>query len=409
MRLFSLLFIILALHNPTGASAAPEISDEHRAHRAAAQLIRSQLPSGFFPYDFNFATGEESDMESISGENLVRQSGAAFGLSEYLLGQDSQEVRAALAKFLSQSADRSLPISRGWLQAILEGIGLYNRWQLWETLRTPLNELGLLYSPDGNARLVAVHDSYELALPGATAFTLLAALNYRQATGDRQFDDEILAWREGLRVLKVPRRGFREAPHYLSESTYANGESWLAFATYARAFPEDESTTRLVQELDSYMMAKYGDEHNPRFYHWGTMAAAVRWETTQDTRFYNFLHKLTQSMLQRVGASFPKANSCASIEGLATYLAAMKDSPPDTKLQRAGAREFIYRAMWANRKLQLDENSAVDLDIDQQYRPQLQAYSGAFVRSPKEPIMQVDYTQHCLSALLRMEAAGVAR
>ena len=48
------------------------IDDVTRMELAADQLVRLQLPSGFFPYDYNFATGEAEDMKKMSGVNLLQ-------------------------------------------------------------------------------------------------------------------------------------------------------------------------------------------------------------------------------------------------------------------------------------------------------------------------------------------------
>ncbi len=235
------------------------------AHGAAGQLVRSQLPTGFFPYDFNFSTGAQSAMEPMEGFNLVRQTGAAFGLAEYHLAFPQKHTQHALENFLQQVSAYSLPIGKSLPQQLLEKSGLYNRWQLWRPLRKPLYAAGLLFSKNGDGKVVAVDGDYERAWSGATALSLLAAVKYYSGTGDTQFNDDIQFWKNGLYALHVPGRGFREAPHYLTESAYVNGEAWLALAEYLRVFPEDLEARSFLQALDNYLIEQYGGKANSAF------------------------------------------------------------------------------------------------------------------------------------------------
>ncbi len=400
------LVALLLLASP---AISASVSDQSRITAAADQLARSQLDSGYFPYDFDFATGNQTDMSHIEHINLVRQCGAAFSLGEYLLKHDSEPVRHALALFLAQAERNSLPVSKSIIQSFLEATGLYNRWQLWGWLGDVLDSVGLLYQPDGEARLVAAQDDYEMAVAGATAFALLAALDYRQVTGDERFDDIIHRWKKGLLTLKVSGRGIRHSPLMLEESHHYNSESWLALAGYTRSFPEDKPAAKAVANLDSYLIDEYTDKFRPEIFHWGMMAAALRYETTGQDLLKDFMNEQVELFLEHVGHAFPEGNSCPLVEGLATYLGTVTAENTHEKLRRVKAREFIYRAMSVNRRLQIDENTARKLHIKPAYDSQLQAYMGAFLKSAREPMMRIDRTQHCLNALLRMEAAGLSR
>lgn len=379
-----------------------------RIHSAVAQLNRSQLSSGFFPYDYDFISGNSTDMAEIDGVNLVRQAGGAFVLGEYLEACIHQPTTQTLTTFIEKAVSRSLPISKGYLQRGLEWLGLYNRWQIWVPLREPLYRSGLLFSTEGEALLVTVHEDYESAWPGATALTLIAALKYRRATTDRQFDEMITRWKNGLLALKVPGRGFREAPHYLSESPYVNGEGWLAIAEYSRIFPEDDNANQILLELDKYILQKYGDGGNSRFYHWGTMAAVVRSDMSQDGRFDDFIYRLTEHYLNtEEQKEYPIVNRCSAVEGLATFVAFMNNRGLRTDPLVLRARKFIALTMAANRQLQVDAKFAASLANGEKHLSALDRYQGAFVKSLDDPVMRVDYTQHCINAMLRMYKAGI--
>jgi hypothetical protein len=97
-----------------------------------------------------------------------------------------------------------------------------------------------------------------------------------------------------------------------------------------------------------------------------------------------------------------ETNSCGSVEGLATFVAMMKRRGRENEPIAQRALEHIERLMAVNRQLQINESLAVKLSVDEKYLSRLDEYRGAFILSVEEPLMQVDLTQHCLNALLRM-------
>lgn len=384
------------------------LNDRSRAIDAVAQLVRSQLPSGFFPYDFNFSNGVQSDMGNVDGVNLVRQTAAAFSLAEYHATFPAQHTRKSLERFLKHVRSSSVPIGKGPLQRLLEQLRLYNRWQLWQHLREPFYDMGLLFSKEGKGRLVSVDGDYERAWPGATALSLIAAIKYYRSTNETQFNQAIQWWKDGLFALHVPGRGFREAPHYLSESAYANGQAWLALAEYVATFPMDEDARLFLDRLDDYILEQYSKKPDKRFYHWGTMAASVRAADTGDSRFAAFMVELATSYIEELRQ--PKeTNSCPSVEGLATFVVFMTNQGRGNESVVSQAIHIIETLMAVNRKLQISANSVNVLDVEENYLYALDKYRGAFLLSLREPVMQVDLTGHCLDALVRMDQAGLTQ
>jgi len=380
---------------------------------AVDQLVRTQLPSGLFPYDYDFATGAAEDMSDISGLNIVRQGGVLFALVQYLEVTDSQRLRETVAKTLQAFADRSLPVGKGKVQSVLEDMGAYNRWQFWGILRAPLDFVGLLYAAKGKGALVSANGSYERAWPGATALALTSELIYRNLTGDEKFADMRQRWLHGLLALRVPQRGFREAPHYLDESGYVNGEAWLALTEYSRAFPRDGSVATTLSELDDYLIRRYSTAPSLQFYHWGAMAAALRLQMTGDPRFSRFIRDQTDWFLaKRASVREEPDNTCASVEGLATAYRVLRVgtlNEEDPLMVRIRSR--VELTMTHNRRLQIwSGQESFMLDDGVEIRsPRFPLYAGAFLMSSKGAKIQVDVTAHCLSALIRMQNAGLAR
>jgi len=368
---------------------------------AVDQLLRTQFDSGFFPYDFNFTNGEYTSMEDISGVNLVRQTGAIFSVANVIEQNRNEEIEQAIGRFLAMTAQESIPISKGFIQGLLESSGLYNRWQIWKPLRKPLYKAGLLFTDEGPSLLVTTGKDYERAYPGATALTLIAAIKYRNTTGDHQFDAEIIHWKDGLLELMVDGRGFREAPHYLSESEYVNGEAWLALAQYINSFPDDAETRSVIYELEDYYFNEYSLRPRIRFYSWGMMAINARYNTSHDVRYINFAREMTEWFFSaEENYAHPDFNSCALIEGVATFvnLMHMSGQPPDELT--GSAQNYVDQEIAHIKQLQIDDNFLTRLNLDEKYHSEASQFIGGFILSKESPLMQVDLTGHCINALL---------
>lgn len=403
-RIFSAFIFIISYASAIGASQV--VDDVLRLHRAANQLIDTQLTSGFFPYDFNFSNGKQSDIARVEGYHLVRQAGAAFALGEYLERYGKTNARDALALYLGRASSNAIPIGKGSIQKKLEWVGVYNRWRFWDFWREPLNGMGLLFKPEGEAQLVSIDNDYERAWLGTTALSLIAAIKYYRATGDDRFNPNILAWKEGLLALQVPGRGFREAPHYLSESHYFNGESWLALAEYVLSFPGDKQAVKTLDDLDDYFIERYRSREHARFFSWGMMAAWVRFKSNGDPRLGELMQTLATFFLRRDENVIPSGvNTCAEIEGVATFIQYMSEQNQLSAPLALKAVEFIERRMAVNRQLQIDSDLVQRISSGEEYLAKLNQYRGAFIYSLEEPLMQLDLTQHCMSALMRVNGS----
>jgi len=392
--------------------APAPLDDQARMGITADYLGRAQLPSGLFPYDYDFATGLAEDMSDVSGLNIVRQALAVFGLVQYLQLHDSRQVRETVARALQAFAERSLPIGKGRVQSLLEHAGAYNRWRLWNVLRAPLDSAGLLYVPGGQGALVSGNGSYERAWPGATALALVSELWYRRLTNDARFAPASERWAHGLVAMHVPDRGLREAPHYLSESPYVNGEAWLALVEYSLAFPNDHSVARTLSELEEYLIRRYRGAPSLHFYHWGAMAAARRWETTREPRLFGFIREQADWYLQQVAPRTGEpGNSCVAVEGLSTAYRVLRTELDEQDPLMVKLRTQIERSMTHNRALQIQPGQesfklATGVEV---HSPLFALNAGAFMASSAQARVQIDWAGHCLSALARLQRAGLAR
>lgn len=405
----TVLLFASGLHASDSLSTGPE--SHERMALIVDYLSRAQLPSGFFPYDFNFATGASADMSDIDGINLVRQTIAIFALSEYYARYPSEQLKPVLQRALRTLAGHSLPIGRGVLQGLLEKIGAYNRWRLWQSARQPLDDLGLLYQPEGAGSLVSANGTYERAWPGATALALISELNYSAASGDDEFVEMRHRWARGLEALHVQGRGFREAPHYLSESPYVNGEGWLALARYAQRHPNHRIAQDTLPQLEDYVIHHYSDSPISKFFHWGMMAAETRAQYSNDPRLLTFLRDQASWLLTAwPGLFVADENHCWKIEGLASFIISMQKAGLGDEPLVQDAHDRMQDALRNTLPLQILPGRQLTGLTDTGIIPptKIDEFTGAFLISVQSATTQVDTTGHCLSALSRMDELDVA-
>ncbi|PYM34442.1 MAG: hypothetical protein DME17_15280 [Candidatus Rokuibacteriota bacterium] len=385
----------------------PVAASDDPARRAADSLVRSQLPSGLFTYGFDFLAGAP-----LQEDNIVRQVGIVYFLAEFYLHSGDESVRPAIQTGLSGAGTRSVPFGKGTLQSVIEHTGVLSLPAGRSKLRGALDRLGLLGRSEGDGKVVTSDNTSATAFAGTTALALLAELQYYRASRDDRFAQLRSAWLKGLLTLHVPRRGFRLAPRSIEESDYFNGEGWLALAYYQRLFPQDEAAKSILSALDAYLMARHGEQESEAFYHWGTMAAATRFATTSDASFLKFIKRQAELALN---ASWWKSaapyNTCGAMEGLVTAVRVLESADAGSETLTQRLRERIRDEMKKNRRLQIPPGAErLQLGRDTYLTsPHLKDYAGAFLEGPFLPSVRIDYTGHCLSAMVKLERYRLSR
>lgn len=324
--------------------------------QAQQQLINAQLDSGFFDYDFDFLRGK-----ATGKSNIVRQAGTAYALGEAYAHQRTADLKEALQKVVAGLAGQSIPVNEG--------------------------------------SLVSFNGKRSGIKGGATALALLAELYYYRNSGDGRFAGQREAWLRGLLSLHRPGAGFLRSPDSDEESHYYNGEVWLALAFYSATFDAAWLEPKLA-EVDRAMMTAYGEAPHIGFFHWGAMAAERRFRDTGREELKRFAQSQAAHYLSSLR---PKrslnANSCYSLEGLIPALTLT--SPDNALYQPLKARiewemEKIVKFQIQPSQTYLDLGDGILLQS-----PDLKSYAGAFIAGRRNPLTRIDYTQHCLSAILK--------
>ena len=379
-------------------SVFPADADQEALQRAADHLIRSQRSSGLLRYDFDFVGGVTS-----TDDDMVRQAGVVAFMAAYYADTRDPRMRTAVETSLLTFRALSVPVSNGWWYPLLESSGLpsvpIGRRTMWQTL----DRLGLLYRPHGDGRVLTMDGKHASAYTGATAMALLAELLYVDASGDERYRADRMAWLNGLLTAHVAGRGFKSTSTNLDESAFYNGEAWLALSHYHRRYPHDHGVARLLTRLDSYLMRRYEDDLGTGFYQWGTMAAAVRFQTTSDRRFVEFIARQAARALDEAPWSETRhRNTCAMVEGLATAAGVLSAQSEYSVLARRLA-EKVNLEMAKNQRFQLSPNvSRVELgDGGYLVSRHLADFAGAYLAGASRAYTRIDYTGHCLAAMLK--------
>jgi len=389
----------------------PAAADAERMRLAAESLAKLQLPSGLLLYEVNLLDDSAGETMPVSVANIVRQTGCAFYLADYYRRSPSPRLKAVLEAAIEAFGKHTLPIGRGKLQSLLESSGILNSWRVQTNLSGAMNWLGLLYSTEGEGGVVSSDGSYRNAWLGGTALALLAELLYSHVTGEERFAAMRRAWLQGILSLHVPGRGFRWGPTLLNESHYFNGQGWLALGTYVSMFPEDKEARAVLEALDDYLLDRYGTKHRLMFFHWGTLAAEVRYTATGDARFVAFITEQSRLFLDKKGPEpiAKSANSCAGVEGLATA---------ERVLALSGNEPELLKRLRARIKAEMDLNLLLQIMPGQDrialgngatlISPNLPDFAGAFLAGRDDPLLRIDITGHCLSAMIRMDEESPA-
>lgn len=395
-------FLLLQLAVGNGAFASSS-ADTDSMRLAVDYWLQVQEPSGFMPYAFNFLEDAAPEAGVLSAANLTRQAGTAAVLADYLALTGDPRVAPAIQKFLMAFDRHSLPIGTSRIQRWLEATHVLSMPVGRYRIQSALMRFGLLYQTTGSGKLLSPDADYSHAYTGAAALALMAELRYSQASGDNRFAALRRAWLEGLIGLRIPGDGFRQFPTSIDSTPYFDGETWLALTEYHRSFPQDRRVRELLTDVDATLMKKYGGQFNLDFFHWGAMAAAARFGDTQDPRFLAFLKAQTKEFLRRRKDRDAGGNSCAHVEGVADAMAALVSAGERDSELFGQADRWTAAQMDKARQLQIRPGQTeLQFSNARIIAPRMKEFAGSFRSGLYSADTQVDYTAHCLSAMIKL-------
>lgn len=384
---------------------APAMPDDYSAamRLAVDRWLAVQKPSGFLPYGFNFLEDKESEPDTMSTSNLARQAGTAAVLADYYALTNDPRARPALEKFLIAFRDHSLPIGKSRMQSLIEKTHLLSMPVGRYKIRNTLDRWGLLFDKQGPGKVLSPNGDYRKAYTGTVALALLTELRFAQTSGDASFSDLRQSWLEALMQLRIPGGGFRKFPTEIDPTPYADGQAWLALAQYHHLYPQDRRVAALLTDVDDSLINSYGSDFKSDFYHWGAMAAAARYADTKDVKFLNFVKNQTSAFLDR--KQQPDGdNNCAVVEGMADARATLVSAGEGNGELSKRARLWIAREMTKAEGLQIQPGrKELAFANARVIAPRLEEFAGSFLAGRDKLKTQVDYTAHCVSAMIKLQ------
>lgn len=325
---------------------------------AAYNLKNEQKSNGSFKYEIDFITGKYS-----KENNIVRQAGVGYALGEYYSYSKDKKIKKTLRNAIKRYENESINYKKG-----------------------------SLLSYKGKASKAKI---------GATALALLSELQYSKTSGDNRFSDIRSKWLNGIISLYKDGAGFYSSPKSYSESPYFNGETWLALATYNKYYPNNKRVKNLLKKLDPYMMSRYSKKLDKGFFHWGLMSASKRYEATKNSKFLKFGIQQAKLYFDYRPKAVENLNSCYFAEGIGSLLIQMEKANINKDFQK-DLKARLEDEMKKNRSFQIASDTIIMNGIKLKSKT-IKNHKGGFRNGLYRPQSRIDFTQHCISAMIKEE------
>jgi hypothetical protein len=149
----------------------------------------------------------------------------------------------------------------------------------------------------------------------------------------------------------------------------------------------------------------YAGQRSMGFFPWGMMAAASRFRATSEPKFLDFITQEGDQILQATKAPFAEDdNTCSLVEGLTAAAGALQSVERINTELSGRLIERINSEMAKNRALQIKPaQERIGLAEGAYFfSERLRQYAGAFMAGRYLPYTRIDYTGHCMSAIIEM-------
>ncbi|MBI2634282.1 hypothetical protein HYW82_01255 [Candidatus Peregrinibacteria bacterium] len=342
---------------------------ENIMRNGVAWLKNTQESDGHFRYEYIPFLDRYVD-----DDNMVRQTGAAFVLSEFLISRDGDlyDVKG------------NVDIALGYF------------------------EKNSMYGNVGGRQFRCVILVNEKCSLGATALALIAAINFDRAD-EEKYNSLIDDYLNFILAAKKNNGGFFDAysvdPGFFGESAFSSGEALLALAKYYQ-MNGDVVVREIIDQSYKYFAKIYGDEPDNNFYLWGMAAVKILNEIEPGrSDYFNFVRKYTDWRID--GYRDKRAtshNMCAYIEGVVSAYPVLSDGLNENeKMELMEEIDF-----WLSKSADLQMKSGDLLWTKMKNRSpkvlKLKNESmaiGGFLTGLDEQAQRIDFTQHCISAFLQ--------
>jgi len=334
-------------------------------------LVNAQEKNGHFAYEF--LPYEDAYK---SGDNIVRQAGALF--------------------ILSETARRSTVENKKTGDTIENAI-------------TYFESLSPLHTYDGDT-VACVQKTAETptCMLGATALALTGILGYVEANPSKTADykQTIEAYKTFILKSKKEEGGFRDEYRQGSgfrekESPFSNGEALLALVRYQQFNGYSEVQTTIDTSFTYLKSLPY----DASLYLWMMAALKDMQILSPKVEYVEYAKAFTQwRMNLLVSSRSTLRNYCASTEGLVSAYSLLEGHA--TSLQLQSLRHEINYWHQKNLLLQVSAENPYRLITEGgkfvlAKNKNVEQSAGGFLTADDEPTQRIDFTQHCVSSYLQ--------
>ena len=314
----------------------------------------------------------------VSDDNMVRQAGSLFVLGEILKADANDKLK------LSGTIEKSL--------AYFEN-----------------NSLSLSFN-DRNFRCVQTKKG-ECGL-GASSLAVVGAIDLVSANPQlsERYSALIKDYIEYILASRNPSAGFRntifsdDSKDDTSESSFSNGEAFLALAKYYEMTKNPE-IKQLLDEVYIYFENLYGENFDNNFYLWGMAAVKLLNQIEPSDKYFDFVKSYTDNRIRPVKRKRNLTrNRCAYIEGVTSAYSVLEGKLSER--EKENYLEEINTWLSKSAELQVKDDDKLQLQYNNRETEKLEITNsaraaGGFLTDFSEPVQRIDFTQHCVSAFLQ--------
>lgn len=246
---------------------------------------------------------------------------------------------------------------------------------------------------------------------GGTSLALVGIIDLVQADAsyESKYNDLIEDYKDYLMAMKVPNKGFRDSYYTdreqtAKESSFSNGEAFLALTRYYKYNP-DEEVKVVLDEAYTYFEKIYREEWDNNYYLWGMAAIKDLYAMDPKEEYYEFVKDYTD---WRIGAykgyRGTLRNRCAYIEGVVSAYSVLE--PNITAEEKEYYLEEIDFWLAKSEQLQVEADDFLRTSynynfITKQNIEDEEKATGGFLTATTEAVQRIDFTQHCLNSYLQ--------
>lgn len=338
-------------------------------------LDNAQLSNGRFNYEYAPFWDRYTD-----DDNIVRQTGALYILGEILKRDKNNKYSENIKKMMQKSI--------GYLETHSTD-GKYND-KTFKCILKSDTKCGL----------------------GAASLALIGIVDLVQKYPEleKDYSELMTDYLDYIMAMKMEGKGYMDGYSTLgyqseTESTFSNGEAFLALVRYNQYKPSKEMK-KMIDDSFIYFADIYTKDADNNFYLWGMAAIKDLYAADPRDEYFTFVKKYTDERIRPYKMKRQSGHNVAAyMEGIINAYSILKDRITET--EKTAYLEEINFWLTKTSELQIkattkfstkyeDENDSYILKIKNAKRA-----VGGFLTGTDEPYQRIDFTQHSVSSYLQ--------